>query len=112
MSFKENLRSFVDAVAYDIKLIWSAINSKPDLGDDSSSAFRGDLGAMAYDHSQQEHSPASAQKNSDITKEEIETKLVGEIVSHSHPQQELDDFIGIKRKVKFLWANDFLKLNI
>ena len=55
MSFKENLRSFVDAVAYDIKLIWSAINSKPDLGDDSSSAFRGDLGAMAYDHSQQEH---------------------------------------------------------
>ena len=30
------------------------------------------------------HAPANAQKNSDITKEEIEAKLTGEISSHAH----------------------------
>ena len=38
----------------------------------------------AYAHSQSTHAPANAQKNSDITKEEIETKLTGKISSHSH----------------------------
>ena len=38
----------------------------------------------AYTHSQSTHAPANAQKNSDITKEEIEAKLTGEISSHSH----------------------------
>ena len=38
----------------------------------------------AYTHSQSTHAPANAQKNSDITKEEIETKLTGKISSHSH----------------------------
>ena len=38
----------------------------------------------AYTHSQSTHAPANAQKNSDITKEEIEEKLTGEISSHSH----------------------------
>ena len=31
------------------------------------------------------HAPANAQKNSDITKAEIEAKLIGEISSHTHP---------------------------
>lgn len=31
------------------------------------------------------HAPANAQKNSDITKAEIEAKLTGEITSHTHP---------------------------
>jgi len=31
------------------------------------------------------HAPSNAQKNSDITKAEIEAKLVGEISSHTHP---------------------------
>ena len=39
----------------------------------------------AYTHSQSTHAPANAQKNSDITKEEIEAKLTGEISSHTHP---------------------------
>lgn len=39
----------------------------------------------AYAHSQTSHAPSDAQKNSDITKEEIEAKLTGEISSHSHP---------------------------
>ena len=38
----------------------------------------------AYTHSQETHSPVNAQKNSDITKDEIEEKLTGEITSHSH----------------------------
>jgi hypothetical protein len=38
----------------------------------------------AYTHSQATHAPSDAQKNSDITKAEIEAKLVGEIISHTH----------------------------
>ena len=38
----------------------------------------------AYEHSQSSHAPTNAQKNSDITKSEIEAKLVGEISSHTH----------------------------
>lgn len=38
----------------------------------------------AYTHSQSAHAPSNAQKNSDITKSEIETKLTGVIDSHSH----------------------------
>ena len=38
----------------------------------------------AYNHSQATHAPSNAQKNSDITKEEIEAKLTGAITTHSH----------------------------
>jgi hypothetical protein len=38
----------------------------------------------AYTHSQAAHAPSNAQKNSDITKAEIEAKLTGEIASHTH----------------------------
>lgn len=44
----------------------------------------------AYEHSQSSHTPANAQKNSDITKSEIEAKLVGEISSHTHDYAESD----------------------
>ena len=54
------------------------------LGETSATAYRGDRGKLAYDHSQTEHAPATAQKNSDITKAEIEAKLTGVISSHSH----------------------------
>ena len=40
----------------------------------------------AYTHSQSSHAPTNAQKNSDITKAEIEAKLVGNITSHTHSQ--------------------------
>lgn len=39
----------------------------------------------AYTHSQTTHAPNNAQKNSDITKAEIEAKLIGEITTHTHP---------------------------
>ena len=54
------------------------------LGETSSTAYRGDRGKVAYDHSQSAHAPANAQKNSDITKAEIEAKLTGDITSHTH----------------------------
>ena len=54
------------------------------LGSTPSTAHRGDHGAEAYAHSYAPHAPSNAQKNSDITKAEIEAKLTGEISSHSH----------------------------
>ena len=54
------------------------------LGTTSSTAYRGDYGDTAYNHSQTAHAPSNAQKNSDITKAEIEAKLTGTITSHSH----------------------------
>lgn len=54
------------------------------LGTTSTTAFRGDYGNTAYTHSQATHAPVTAQKNSDITKAEIEAKLTGVIASHSH----------------------------
>ena len=38
----------------------------------------------AYTHAGTAHAPSNAQKNSDITKAEIEAKLTGEITSHTH----------------------------
>ena len=54
------------------------------IGDLATQAYRGDRGKIAYDHSQVAHAPSNAQKNSDITKAEIEAKLTGTITSHSH----------------------------
>ena len=54
------------------------------LGTTSSTAFRGDYGNTAYKHSQAAHAPSNAQKNSDITKAEIEAKLTGGITTHTH----------------------------
>lgn len=50
--------------------------------------------STAYDHSQVAHAPANAQKNSDITKAEIEEKLVGEIDSHSHAPLSYEEIIN------------------
>lgn len=62
---------------------WNA-KSNLALGTTSATAFRGDQGLIAYNHSQAAHAPANAQKNSDITKAEIEAKLTGAITSHTH----------------------------
>ena len=64
----------------------STWNGKSNLaiGETSSTAYRGDRGKIAYDHSQSAHAPTNAQKNSDITKAEIEAKLTGLINSHTH----------------------------
>jgi len=61
------------------------------LGETSATAYRGDRGKTAYDHSQTAHAPSNAQKNSDITKAEIEAKLTGTITSHTHTGTEITD---------------------
>lgn len=67
------------------KAIWNAKGSSNlTLGTTSSTAYRGDNGLTAYNHSQTAHAPANAQKNSDITKAEIEAKLTGVISTHTH----------------------------
>ena len=66
---------------------WNAKGSSNlGLGETSATAYRGDRGKIAYDHSQTAHAPTNAQKNSDITKAEIEAKLTGDISSHTHNQ--------------------------
>ena len=60
------------------------INSSLALGETSATAYRGDRGKTAYDHSQAAHAPSNAQKNSDILKSEIEAVLTGEISTHTH----------------------------
>jgi hypothetical protein len=65
---------------------WNTISNKPEVFPP------GTHGHLGYEpaneniqgHVLSSHAPAGAQKNSDITKEEIESKLIGEISSHSH----------------------------
>jgi hypothetical protein len=64
--------------------LYAAASSVLSLGETSVTAYRGDRGKTAYDHSQAAHAPSGAQANADITKAEIEAKLTGEISSHSH----------------------------
>lgn len=47
--------------------------------------------AAIQTHITSAHAPSNAQKNSDITKAEIEAKLTGELTSHSHAVPKLDD---------------------
>lgn len=61
------------------------------LGTGSGNAYRGDYGNTAYQHSQAAHAPSNAQKNSDITKAEIEAKLTGVITTHKHSLLESND---------------------
>ena len=68
---------------------WSAITGKPatfpaTIGTKATEAFAGDKGNVAYTHATSAHAPSNAQKNSDITKAEIEAKLTGSITSHNH----------------------------
>ena len=65
-----------------------------ELGTSSSNAFRGDYGNTAYSHSQVAHAPSNAQKNSDITKTEIENKLTGDIASHTHSSYAASSSVG------------------
>ena len=64
------------------------------LGETSSTAYRGDRGKIAYDHSQVAHAPSNAQKNSDITQAEIEAKLIGNITTHEHTVIKSDVGLG------------------
>ena len=56
----------------------------PTVSNDLTNALKANYDS-AYTHSTSTHAPVNAQKNSDITKDEIEAKLTGEIVTHTHP---------------------------
>ncbi len=68
------------------------------------------------DHVIAAHAPSDAQKNSDITKSEIEDKLVDEITSHTHPAGgdfvkllEVDETTGVSY-IEFtdtLWGSNY-----
>ena len=96
----------VGARAEDWVPSWSEVTDKPStfapiLGTTSTTAYRGDHGLIAYNHSQAAHAPSNAQKNSDITKAEIEAKLTGSITSHNHDgsyytEAEVDELLDGK----------------
>ncbi len=83
-------------ITADERTAWNAKSSLT-LGTTSSTAFRGDQGLMAYNHSQEAHAPSNAQKNSDITKNEIENKLTGIITSHNHASNTISAMTGYSK---------------
>ena len=91
-----NLFTFNGSAAKTINITPSSIGAAASshgthltLGTGSSNAYYGDKGKIAYDHSQAAHAPSNAQKNSDITKAEIEAKLTGEIATHTHAGESI-----------------------
>ena len=67
---------------------YNDLNNKPSIPtvtNDLTDSLKANYDA-AYTHSTSAHAPVNAQKNSDITKAEIETKLTGNITSHTHSQ--------------------------
>ena len=61
------------------------IDSKSTVTNDLTDSLKANYDA-AYTHSTSTHAPVNAQKNSDITKAEIEAKLTGNITTHTHSQ--------------------------
>ena len=94
-----NLFTFNGSTAKTVNITPSAIGAAESshgthltLGTTSSTAYRGDRGNTAYTHSQATHAPTNAQKNSDITKAEIEAKLTGTITSHVHTKSSVSKY--------------------
>lgn len=71
---------------------YAAVNPLLELGTTDTTAIRGDYGKAAYDHSQIDHAPSNAQKNSDILQSEIENVLTGDINTHDHLASTHDNF--------------------
>ena len=71
----------------------------PTITNDLTNALKANYDA-AYTHSQSAHAPSNAQKNSDITKAEIEAKLTGNVTTHTHSQYltEHQDISGLALK--------------
>lgn len=92
-----SLQNYVHPEGVDIRHVSDtqiiAWNNKSELalGETEATAYRGDRGKIAYDHSQSTHAPSNAQKNSDITKAEIEAKLIGAISTHTHPATNITE---------------------
>ena len=83
-TFNGSIAKTVNITPSNIGAAASSHGTHLELGTTSTTAFRGDRGNTAYNHSQSAHAPINAQRNGDITKAEIEAKLTGSITSHSH----------------------------
>ena len=81
------------------------------LGEGSNNAYYGDKGKIAYNHSQAAHAPSNAQKNSDITKAEIEAKLTGDITTHTHSYAGSSSAGGAATSANKVNSNLVIKLN-
>lgn len=67
---------------------YNDLNNKPSIPtvtNDLTNELKANYDA-AYTHSTSAHAPSNAQKNSDITKSEIEAKLTGNVTTHTHSQ--------------------------
>ena len=65
----------------------------------------------AYTHSTAAHAPSNAQKNSDITKAEIEAKLTGAITTHTHSYAGSGSAGGAANSAQVLNSNSRLDYN-
>ena len=110
-------KAYVDDNYYDLTEMNTLLELKQDvssalkLGETSGTAYRGDRGKTAYDHSQSTHAPSNAQKNSDITKAEIEAKLTGAITSHNHSYAGSSSAGGAATSANKVNSNLVIKLN-
>ena len=110
-------KAYVDDNYYDLTEMNTLLELKQDvssalkLGETSGTAYRGDRGKTAYDHSQSAHAPSNAQKNSDITKAEIEAKLTGAITSHNHSYAGSSSAGGAATSANKVNSNLVIKLN-
>lgn len=73
----------------------TALNGKSDTSHHHDSTYEA-KNANIQAHIASAHAPSNAQKNSDITKAEIEAKLTGEITSHSHAGGGADPWIYVQ----------------
>ena len=77
--------NFATTIANQIGTKVDKVDGKGLSTNDLTNALKANYDA-AYTHSTSAHAPVNAQKNSDITKAEIEAKLTGNITSHTHSQ--------------------------
>lgn len=76
--------SFHTHVISDTTGLQTAIDGKSDTSHNHDAAYEA-INSNIQTHIASAHAPSDAQKNSDITKAEVEAKLTGEISSHTHP---------------------------
>ncbi len=113
-----NLFTFNGSAAKSINITPDSIGAAPashgthlTLGTGAGNAYYGDKGKVAYDHSQVAHAPSNAQKNSDITKAEIEAKLTGAITSHTHSYAGSSSAGGAANSANKVNNNLVIKIN-
>lgn len=108
--------------------IYAEISKSIGIGETANTAYRGDRGKTAYDHSQTTHAPADAQKNSDITPEEVAAKLpasietttsLGDIINGASAKGTLttndmfvirDSVTGLLQKVPWFSLKDNMRI--